>query len=249
VQNNSTSQNSPDSPPSSDPNAFPLGASFLALCGLVLFYVASLYVLLHGFGVTRQSVRSAQLTPALVAAQVLGYVPVIAYLFAVLPILAKRRLTDILGPFGTREAWAGLAGAVMMWFAVVIVGAIQTAFLHHAPTQLAVRLFESARPGILLDLMIFVAIVLAPFTEELVFRAFIFNALRSRMPLRAAAAVSGLIFGAAHGEYVGILPLAAGGIVLAAVYARTGSLLSSVIAHGTFNGFTLILLFAAGIKT
>jgi CAAX protease family protein len=249
VRNNSISERSPNSPASWPTDAFPPAASFAALCGLVIIYLVTLVVLLRGFGVTHQAVRSAQLTPALVAAQILGYVPVILYLSIVLPRLARRTFSAIVGRFGAREALAGFSGALLMWFAVISVGALQSAIFRHPPEQLAVRLFEGARPGLLLDLMILVAVALAPFTEELVFRGFIFNAIWRRTSLRAAATLSGLVFGVAHGELAGVLPLAAGGIVLAYVYARSGSLWSSIIAHGAFNGITLLLLLAAGIKT
>lgn len=249
MQNNSISQRLRNSPASWPAEAFPPAASFAALCGLVFIYLVTLAVLLRGFGVTPQMARSAHLTPALVAAQVLGYIPVLLYLSLVLPALARRSLSAIIGRFGARELSAGLTGALVMWFAVISVGALQSVVFRHPPEQLAVRLFEGARPGLLLDLMIFVAVALAPLTEELIFRAFIFNALWRRTSLAVAATLSGLIFGAAHGELAGILPLAAGGIVLANVYARSGSLWSSIIAHGSFNGITLLLLLAAGIKT
>ena len=217
--------------------------------GLVVVYLATLYVLLHALHVTPQKANQVQLTYPLVVIQILSYAPLFAYLAVVLPKIAHRSLGAIFGPFGRREAVAGLMGGGLMWLAVIVVGALQTVIFRHPPDQLAVRLFEGARPGLLLDLMIFVAVVLAPFAEELVFRGFVFSALWRRFPFRIAALLSGLVFGAAHGEPAGILPLAAAGVVLAVVYSRTHSLWSSVVAHGTFNGVTLLLLLAAGIKT
>ena len=190
-----------------------------------------------------------RLTPPIVEAQIAGYVPILVYMVVVLPRVARRNLRDILGPLGAPEARMGLIGAAAMFAAVEFVGAIQSAIFGHQPTQTAVRLFENTTRGVWLDLMIAVAVTLGPFVEELVFRGFLFNALWRRFSFAASAVVSGLLFGAAHGQAAGIVPLAAGGVVLAGIYARSGSLWSSTIAHGTFNGITLVLLLVAGIKT
>ncbi|MBV8601833.1 MAG: CPBP family intramembrane metalloprotease [Candidatus Eremiobacteraeota bacterium] len=223
--------------------------SLAALAVLFVVYAGSAVVFGRALGITNKSLRSLQLTAPMVETQLLGYIPVLIYLTLVLPALARRSLREILGRFGARELLAGLGGAILMWLAVATVGALEAALLGHTPNQLAVRLFERAHPGLLLDLMIAVAVLVAPFAEELVFRGFIFNAIRVRASFPVAATLSGLLFGAAHGEAAGILPLAAGGFVLASVYARTGSLWSSIVAHGSFNGFTLLLLLSTGIKT
>lgn len=248
MQNSSTSQLSSNSPRVWAPDAFPVLPSIAAAIGGIAVYVLTLIVLLHAFGVTAKTVRSFQLTPAIVEAQVLGYVPILAYMAIVLPLLARRSLVEILGPLGAPQVRAGFLGAVAMWFAVLIVGAVQSGFFGKQPTQNAVRLFENSHPGLWVDLMGLVAVTLAPFVEELIFRGFFFNALRRRLSFAPAALISGILFGAAHGQVAGVAPLAAGGIVLAIVYARSGSLWSSMISHGTFNGITLVLLLAAGIK-
>jgi uncharacterized protein len=249
VQSNSIWQRSPSSPASWPPNGFPPFATIAALIGAIAVYFATVLVLVRVFGVTAQSVRAVQLTPAIVETQVFSYVPILIYIAIVLPALARRSLAEILGSFDSRAIGLGLGGSLLMWLAVTVVGAIQNVFFGHQATQTAVRLFENAQPGIWLDAMAIVAIVLAPFVEELIFRGLIFNALRQRLSFPIAAVGSGILFGLAHAQSVGIAPLAAGGIVLAAVYARSGSLWSSMIAHGLFNGMTLALLLVAGIKT
>jgi membrane protease YdiL (CAAX protease family) len=242
-------ERSPSSPASWPPDAFPAGASIAAAVGAIVVYIATLIVLLPTFHVTPELVRAMRLSPPIVEAQVAGYVPILIYMAVVLPHIARRSLREILGPLGLRQVFAGFAGAAMMWLVVEIVGGAQSAIFGHPPTQTAVRLFENANHGLWLDVMIAVAVTLGPFAEELVFRGFLFNALWQRFSFAPSAVISALVFGAAHGQLAGIVPLAAGGVVLAGVYARTGSLWSSTIAHGTFNGLTLILLFVAGIKT
>jgi membrane protease YdiL (CAAX protease family) len=94
--------------------------------------------------------------------------------------------------------------------------------------------------------LIATAVFFAPFVEELIFRGFIFNALLRYVPVGIAAAVSGIIFGLAHFDRAAFFPLACGGVVLAIVYYRTGSLVSSMLTHGTFNAANVVLVLIAG---
>lgn len=85
-------------------------------------------------------------------------------------------------------------------------------------------------------------LILAPLTEELLFRGIIQPAVakfwRSDW---AAIAFTGVAFGLFHfslGHTV--VPLAILGIVLGFVYAKTGSLTLAVLLHAVFNGKTLL---------
>ncbi len=92
--------------------------------------------------------------------------------------------------------------------------------------------------------IVFLAIVVAPVTEELVFRAGLFRFLRGLMPRWAAIAISAVVFGAFHFNLVSFLPLAVIGALLAVAYERTGRVAVPMIAHGLFNLNTLLILFA-----
>jgi membrane protease YdiL (CAAX protease family) len=247
VQNNSILQRSPSSPRNWAADAFPGWASAGAAIGGIIVYFLTLVLLLRAFHVTPQNVATPELTPPIVKAQILGYIPILAYMAVVLPFLARRSLRELLGRFGATEIFAGFVGAVLMWLVVMAVGALEAAIFGKPPEQNAIRLFQNSQPGLWLDLMAIVAVTLAPFVEELVFRGFVFNAFW-RFPFAISATISGLIFGAAHGQAAGILPLAAGGIVLAGVYSRTGSLWASMITHGSFNAITLLLLLLSQVK-
>jgi len=85
--------------------------------------------------------------------------------------------------------------------------------------------------------------VIAPFAEELLFRGVIFAGLVQRMPLWVAAGLSGIIFGAAHGDPWGFVPLAVTGTGLALLYYRTRSLWPNILAHSVFNAVALIALY------
>ena len=80
---------------------------------------------------------------------------------------------------------------------------------------------------------------LAPFAEELFFRAFFYGALRTRLGPWVAAAVAGAVFGAIH--YTGpdtleLLPvLAMLGFAFCVLYERTGSLYPAIALHAFNN--------------
>lgn len=108
--------------------------------------------------------------------------------------------------------------------------------------------FSSVHSKPLLAGMLFVACVLAPINEELLFRGAIFRFCRQRFGRAPALLVSGVLFGALHGNWAGFVPLAVLGAALALAYERTGDLRVSMIAHGLFNLNTLLVVLS-GLDT
>jgi hypothetical protein len=86
--------------------------------------------------------------------------------------------------------------------------------------------------------------VIAPIAEEIIFRGFLYGALRNRLGAGAAAAISGVIFGCAHLTTSGdswqiVPPLAFFGIALCLLYERTGSILPCIATHMLLNGIAI----------
>ncbi len=77
--------------------------------------------------------------------------------------------------------------------------------------------------------------VLVPVTEELVFRGFIYGALRKARSFAVAAAVSAVLFGLYHGSIVQGLYAGGLAVVLACSYEFSGRLLVPVAVHGISN--------------
>jgi membrane protease YdiL (CAAX protease family) len=81
--------------------------------------------------------------------------------------------------------------------------------------------------------------VIAPVAEEVLFRGYIFTALRGWAGVWGAAAIDGILFGAIHldpNRPVGFLvPLAFFGFVLCLLYRKTGSLLPCIALHSINN--------------
>lgn len=86
-------------------------------------------------------------------------------------------------------------------------------------------------------------ILIAPVCEEILWRGYIFNILRTRCRPTVAAAISGLLFGAIHFALPQFVILSFFGFILALAYYRSRSLIMPIALHVTFNAinFTLLL--------
>ncbi len=118
-----------------------------------------------------------------------------------------------------------------------------------------VDIAQSTGSGWLKASLMAIAVVLAPATEELVFRGGLFRYFRTRIPRWLAIGLTSFLFGALHVSWdsslVG-LPSFAPMVVLAAIfclaYERTGSLGTVIVAHALFNTYTFVLV-AAGLRS
>ena len=163
-------------------------------------------------------------------------------------ILARAFLGASLGDLGLRmppmasQLALGLLVGIILVVASDIVAAIQAKFVGEH-SQVVVEIMKSHKgiPNFILDLA--TVCVIAPFAEETLFRGVIFNGLQRWMPVTAAAIISGLIFACAHADPSSILPLTVVGTGLALFYRRTGSLIPNMIAHATFNGVALVVVY------
>lgn len=86
------------------------------------------------------------------------------------------------------------------------------------------------------------AVVIAPITEEIIFRGIIYRGLTKVVPRGWAVLLSALLFGAAHGDFSTLLPLVALGALFALAYDATGCIAVTIIAHALFNLNTLVAL-------
>ena len=111
-----------------------------------------------------------------------------------------------------------------------------------AEPQDLIDIFAKTNSPVIIVGMLVVACVLAPINEELLFRAGIFRFLRQRFGRSTAFVLSGVFFGALHGNLAGFLPLALLGGALALVYEKTGDLRVSISFHALFNVNTVIII-------
>jgi hypothetical protein len=136
---------------------------------------------------------------------------------------------------GARGRWvaaaagvaAGLVGAFTVEAAVRLLGA-------DVPEQPVVEavLAAGAVPTALLAL---VAVVFAPFGEELFFRGWMLRYLDARMGSMVAYGASSVLFALAHLHPAGFGVYLVLGLALAGLYAWSRSLWAPVLAHATIN--------------
>ncbi|MCK4235653.1 MAG: CPBP family intramembrane metalloprotease [Candidatus Krumholzibacteria bacterium] len=85
-------------------------------------------------------------------------------------------------------------------------------------------------------------VVIAPLSEELIFRGFIQRIFQRNMRGVLAVVLAGLIFGVCHFVPSVIPGVAFLGILLGYLFLRTGNLIYPVIAHGGYNLVSLLRL-------
>jgi len=166
---------------------------------------------------------------------------------AVLLLAARRglRLRDL--GFTRPRRWRFVG---IIWggsYAILIAYQIGLALLDR--TGVDVSRFREGTPlpvdredGVALVVILGIAVVLvAPLSEELFFRGLVFRGLRGFWRLLPSLAVSGLVFGAFHGNLSVMIPFALIGALFAWGYERSGSLLTPILAHLLVNGLSFAL--------
>lgn len=94
-------------------------------------------------------------------------------------------------------------------------------------------------------LMVIMAVVIAPITEECCFRGCVYNILKQYTSPMAATLSSALLFSAVHASLAQLLPLFLFGVVQCYAYEKARSLWLPIVLHMLFNALscTVILLY------
>ena len=101
---------------------------------------------------------------------------------------------------------------------------------------------ETSSPW-LLALFGILAVVIAPVTEELLFRGALYRFLKGRLTPRSALVVSALVFSAFHiPTLTYAVPLFLLGLALGHSYETTGNLHVPILFHAIFNLNTFIII-------
>ena len=93
--------------------------------------------------------------------------------------------------------------------------------------------------------LLFSAIIVAPVMEEFAFRGFIYNVLRQRAGIVAAAISSSLLFSAVHTSLVQAPVLFIFGCAQCYLYEKSRSIIYPILLHAAFNSASTILIFLA----
>ena len=202
----------------------------------------------NAVGGSDPSVRSA------IESSVLAVCQYGAMLFNIF-VLGFMRRGGTLRDLGWRDlGWRplGWRGFKWWWLAVAPVAAYVTLVGANYLQQLNQSLFPNVSNGQCVAvrhdyshyywLAIIVVCVIAPISEETIFRGFIYGWLRRWGPAALAVPLGALIFAAAHQQLVLVLPLFFVGVVLALLYEGSRSLVPGVLTHALFNLPNIILI-------
>lgn len=131
---------------------------------------------------------------------------------------------------------------------MVLAGLVIQAFITTIPQeQFFARLVLETQSFYRLLILVVIGVLLAPLGEELLFRGFIYRAIQKHTSLFWANLLSSILFAALHFDPFRFIPLTLGGMGLAWVYESTGSLFSSIAAHGVWNAIMMGFLILANM--
>lgn len=88
--------------------------------------------------------------------------------------------------------------------------------------------------------LIAASVLVAPISEEILFRGFVFGGFEAKYGWKKAAFFSALIFALLHFQPTAFLPLLVIGFLLCFLYYRTNSLWPAVLVHASMNLFAVL---------
>jgi membrane protease YdiL (CAAX protease family) len=148
--------------------------------------------------------------------------------------------------------------ADISWFfwgvGIQLLALIPTALLVEVHGQTAkqdvVKIADKSH-GVIIPFIVLGVAVLAPVTEELLFRGALLRSLLRRLTPDRAVFVTAVVFGLVHllgdpsvGSLIALPVIMLLGVVSGYQAVRTGNLSRSVMLHMGFNALTIVLLFA-----
>lgn len=152
------------------------------------------------------------------------------------------------GAYPGRGAWKeivmGIAGYLAL-LPILVIGIALSIWLKNLTGEDPSHPIQKMMGGKLemVILAFFLGVVLAPITEELMFRGALFAHLRKWMPWGAAAAIVAILFAAIHPQgAIGLPALACIGFNLAVIRYWRGSSIANISAHALNNAFLLSFL-------
>lgn len=131
----------------------------------------------------------------------------------------------------------------VIWIASLIWGGIIYLLEVEAPPQPLVTLFAEGGNVLGMILLTLFAVILAPISEELIFRGCFYRFLKSKTNIPFAFLISGVFFSLMHANLATFVPLMVIGILLAYIYEEEGNILIPICFHACFNALSLLITF------
>lgn len=176
-----------------------------------------------------------------------SYVIIMSLTAKIMKSFPHLTLRQVFGLQKNSQSW------VKLWVLPVLVGlafaGLSAALIHARAQQPATplsRVIDQTESSGLLIVFLGVAVFLAPFFEEIIFRGFFFYVLRRFKGATVALFVIALSFGAMHvdqywGDWMAIIAVTLLGFMLTFLRLWTGSSIPGIVTHYIYNGaMTLI---------
>lgn len=84
--------------------------------------------------------------------------------------------------------------------------------------------------------------IMAPLCEEVLFRGYLYHAVRVKCGKWMSIIITSLLFAMVHGQWFQLFPLFMAGVFLNWFYVRSKSLIATVLMHSAWNTFSLFLV-------
>lgn len=92
------------------------------------------------------------------------------------------------------------------------------------------------------NILLVVVAVVAPFSEEIFFRGFLYSAFKKSWGVNAALFLSSFLFALVHLEIYSFIPIMIIGWMLAYLFEKTKSLMPAIFLHGVYNLILILIL-------
>jgi membrane protease YdiL (CAAX protease family) len=231
AERQSREDRTPDWPAWMAPAALFGGLVLAAVGGLIVDLPAAVF----GVNITSSHIP-AGLEIADTVVQDIAFV-LVAVLFARMGGRVVRAWQFGLRPPRLRRLWTVLLPFALL-LAFVVFSVIWAGLLHESTKEKLLEQLGANEGTTLLLLSAALTCVVAPVCEEILFRGFIFTALRNWKGTWPAAIITGLLFGGVHvgsAPVIDLVPLAFLGFGLCLLYRITGSLYPCIAAHSLNN--------------
>lgn len=117
---------------------------------------------------------------------------------------------------------------------------ITSAFNIEAPVSKIEQLVKGRH--ISTNILLVVVAVVAPFSEEIFFRGFLYSAFKKAWGVNVGLFLSSLLFALAHMEVYSFIPIFLIGWMLAYIFEKTRSLFPVIFLHAIYNLILILLL-------
>ena len=177
--------------------------------------------------------------------------------FAVMMLIWRTNLVELFG-LRYRQWWLPPVLALLITFLMFTFNALLSMAGYNEwiaglmggedGTQDAVKMMKEADDPLTMTLMVLMACIGAPISEEIVFRGYIYGAVKKMGGIVFSIVFSALFFSVVHMNLPSMLPLFVLGLALAAVYELTGTLWAPIAVHFCFNSVSTFFIHLQRIR-